>query len=696
MKRMNAGAASGGNDGGIFTMLKADGQKKLSEQLTGAAGCKLCLTAVLMIAAVVPAAGRAQDGLENRAPLRAQPYQVLPLGCVRAEGWLKHQLELQRDGLTGHAEELYADIGRSDWLTGEKKGGEYAWERGPYYTKGLLALAYVLDDPGLKAKARKWVEAVLKSQRPDGDFGPKNCNWWANMIVLMYLRDEYEVSKDPRVAAFLDRYFRFQLKTLPQHPLRADSMWAQARGGDNLDVVLWLYNVTGHKELLQLADLLIAQTGQWERYYADGSGQNAYPEHIVNVMQGLKTPPLMYLRSGAESHRDGYRNATRPDGWLMQKFGRVDAMLNGTEPLSDLSSTQGTELCAIVERILSCSIALRILGDASIGDQLETVAYNALPAALAPDIKGLRYYSLPNQPKCTDEALGFKNNGEEKHSICPGPDSGFGCCRSNFHFGWPKFVQSMWMATADHGLVAAAYGPNRVTAKVGAEGRTVSIDQDTGYPFQPTVVLTVATEREVAFPLKVRIPAWCQAPRAAVCGEVLAPPVPGTFLEIRRTWKNGDTVKLDFPMTPRVSHWINRSAAISRGPLVYALRIPEQPWTGIASFLDGRFHTYEIRPAGAWNYALLLKGSDRIVCEADVSATIPAQPFRAADAPVRLTVKAFRTDRSGWGAFRQDFPARAVEPPVSPLDTRGPIETVTLVPYGATQIRIALFPWTAE
>ena len=214
---------------------------------------------------------------ENRAPLRPQPYQCLPLGCVRAKGWLKHQLELQRDGLTGHAEELYADIGQSDWLTGGKKGGEYAWERGPYYVKGLVALAYVLDDGPLKAKAGKWIDQILKSQRPNGDFGPKDRNWWSNMIVLYFLRDDYEVSHDPRVLQFFDRYFHFQLAALPEHPLRADSKWAQARGGDNLEIVLWLYSLTGEKDWLTLARLLMAQTNQWDRYYADGTGQNAYP-----------------------------------------------------------------------------------------------------------------------------------------------------------------------------------------------------------------------------------------------------------------------------------------------------------------------------------------------------------------------------------------------------------------------------------
>ena len=131
--------------------------------------------------------------------------EVLPLGSVRPEGALRQRLQAQADGLTGHAEELYEDIGKSDWLTGGKKGGMFAWERGPYYAKGLVALAFVLDDATLKAKAERWVDAILSSQRENGDFGPKCRNWWANMIAIALLRDWAAATGDERVVSFLER-----------------------------------------------------------------------------------------------------------------------------------------------------------------------------------------------------------------------------------------------------------------------------------------------------------------------------------------------------------------------------------------------------------------------------------------------------------------------------------------------------------
>src|SRR4051794_26776685 len=105
----------------------------------------------------------------NRAPLESTPFVRLPIGSIRPEGWLKRQLELQKAGLTGSAEEIYDALARSSgWLGG---GGE-SWERSAYCVKGLVALAYTLDDPELAQRAEKWSDWALAGQRADGSFGP--------------------------------------------------------------------------------------------------------------------------------------------------------------------------------------------------------------------------------------------------------------------------------------------------------------------------------------------------------------------------------------------------------------------------------------------------------------------------------------------------------------------------------------------
>jgi hypothetical protein len=129
----------------------------------------------------------------SRAPLQPTRLGRLPLGAIRPRGWLQRQLRIQADGLTGHLDEFWPDVGPdSGWLGGT---GE-SWERGPYYLDGLLPLAYVLDDPRLKAKAQKWIEWTLTNQTPEGWIGPrKNTDWWPNMVMLKVLTQYQEATR---------------------------------------------------------------------------------------------------------------------------------------------------------------------------------------------------------------------------------------------------------------------------------------------------------------------------------------------------------------------------------------------------------------------------------------------------------------------------------------------------------------------
>ena len=100
----------------------------------------------------------------NRAPLYQKPYIALPLGAITPEGWLRHMLVQQKNGATGHLDELYPLVmnERNGWLGGN---GDQ-WERGPYWIDGLLPLAYILDDKELIAKTKPWVEWAIASQQP--------------------------------------------------------------------------------------------------------------------------------------------------------------------------------------------------------------------------------------------------------------------------------------------------------------------------------------------------------------------------------------------------------------------------------------------------------------------------------------------------------------------------------------------------
>ncbi len=73
---------------------------------------------------------------------------------------------------------------------------------------------------------------------------------------------------------------------------------------------------------------------------------------------------------------------------------------------------------------------------------------------------------------------------------------------------------------------------------------------------------------------------------------------------------------------------------------------------------------------------------------------MPTQPFKASDAPVKLIVNARKVP--SWGQFRTDSPALATEPALSPIVSNEPVEQITLVPLGSTEIRTTYFPYVGD
>ena len=83
-------------------------------------------------------------------------------------GWLQRQLRIQADGLTGHLDEFWPDVARSQWFGGDAEG----WERAPYWLDGAIPLAWQLDDAALKTRITRYLEHIVTHQRADGWFAP--------------------------------------------------------------------------------------------------------------------------------------------------------------------------------------------------------------------------------------------------------------------------------------------------------------------------------------------------------------------------------------------------------------------------------------------------------------------------------------------------------------------------------------------
>jgi hypothetical protein len=195
--------------------------------------------------------------------------------------------------------------------------------------------------------------------------------------------------------------------------------------------------------------------------------------------------------------------------------------------------------------------------------------------------------------------------------------------------------------------------------------------------------MTVTMDGAAEFPLTLRIPAWASKASVNVSGQTQQNVKPGTFHTISRTWKSGDVVEIRFPMEVRTSRWFNDSAAIERGPLVFSLKIGED-WRKLRDKSPAA--DWEVHPTTPWNYAIKTDVKSMKVTERPVSE----YPFSPDGAPLEIRAQARKLPQ--WGMEN----ASAAPPPSSPVTSAEPLETITLVPYGAAKLRITLFPVLAK
>ncbi len=642
--------------------------------------------AEISVVAAPPAAAPNHHYPSNRAPLAVSPLVKLPPGAVRPGGWLLSQLQLMRDGFTGRLSEVSKFLGEdSGWITGKGKG----WEELPYWLKGYGDLAYLLRDPAMIAATKRWIDLALASQQPDGFFGPADNrakgDLWPNMIMLAALQSWHEWSGDPRVPAVMTKYFRYEM-SLPDERLLPAS-WQKLRGGENLESIYWLHARTGDAFLLDLARRVYARTADWRSPILTPERDRDWEEssfyHGVNIAMGFRYPGAYYPQAKDPALLEAVERNYRQ---VLDAYGRQPGGLFGADenirPGRD-DVRQGAETCTMVEFMASFESLLRVTGDPLWAERCEEIAFNSLPASMTPDLKGLHYLTAPNMISC-DASL--DHDFQNKETLLSYDPYAYRCCQHNVAFGWPWFAETLWTATADDGLAAVMYAPSEVSAKVG-DGSVVQVCEQTRYPFDGSLEFTVSTERPVAFPLYLRVPGWAPSARLEINGAAAdAPARSGRLLAIRRTWRHGDRVRVEFPQAVEAVTWPGRGGAVSvrRGPLWYSLKIGER--RNRCGGTDA-WPALEILPTTPWNYGLVL---DPARPAASVSVAVerePAyQPFTPDAAPVTLTAKARRVP--AWTAQRR----MAGLLPAGPVAGAPELEDVTLVPMGCARLRVAVFP----
>ena len=260
--------------------------------------------------------------------------------------------------------------------------------------------------------------------------------------------------------------------------------------------------------------------------------------------------------------------------------------------------TAYNETCAAISMVYLNQRMFLLHGDAKYIDCLERTLYNGVISGMSAD--GGRFF-YPN-PLAADGKYGFNHDGSMERQ----PWFGCACCPSNLC----RFIPSMpgyVYATRGDSLYVNLYAGSTATVTVG--GKKVELAQQTQYPWNGDVAISVQKNAAGRFTMMVRIPGWVRGEVTpgglyayadsaeqyywvSVNGErVAARPAKG-YVAISREWKKGDVVSLHFDMTPRTVKADSRVSAdrgrvaVQRGPLVYCAEWPDNDFDVLHFVLD--------------------------------------------------------------------------------------------------------------
>ncbi len=245
------------------------------------------------------------------------------------------------------------------------------------------------------------------------------------------------------------------------------------------------------------------------------------------------------------------------------------------------NKTAYNETCAAIANALWNHRMFLLHGDAKYLDVLERVIYNGFLAGIA--IQGDAFF-YPNVLEA-DGASRF-NHGAVRRA----PWFGCSCCPVNVVRFIPGIAGYIYAAQADSLYVNLFIGG---AGDVQVDDQAVKVAQETRYPWDGAVALTVTPARKQTFALRVRIPGWVRnepvpsdlyryadnlkpAWSLRVNGKAITVPLEKGFAVVRREWKAGDRVelKLEMPVRRVVAHASVAAdrgrVALERGPLVYA------------------------------------------------------------------------------------------------------------------------------
>ena len=277
----------------------------------------------------------------------------------------------------------------------------------------------------------------------------------------------------------------------------------------------------------------------------------------------------MYITGGTSAQHHGA--SQRPEfggsaGSVHEAFGYEYSLPN---------ATAYNETCANIANAMWNWRLLNLSGEAKYTDIVELVLYNSMLSSMSLDgitfcyTNPLRWYGAVH-PLLSQDAY-------QRWYI-----SRCYCCPTNTA-RTIALLHNWFYSSSDEGLWIHLYGSNRMNTSL-TDGSTFALSQQTDYPWDELIRITIDDAPTGEVSLMLRIPGWADGASLQINGDASDLPLnPQSYVELRRVWQAGDVIDLRLPLRPRIikahpkAEEIRNHVAIMRGPIVYCLEGVDLP-----------------------------------------------------------------------------------------------------------------------
>lgn len=509
------------------------------------------------------------------------------------------------------------DAWKLDWKPGQPNKPHIFWDSDA--AKWIEAVAYSLathPDSEMERQVDEVVDLIAAAQQPDGYLNiyftvvePEkrwtNLRDWHELYCAGHLIEAavayYQATGKRKLLDVMCRYVEHIESVFGTGP-------GQKRGypgHEEIELALVkLYRATGEARYLNLAKYFIDERGQQPHYFdleavARGEDPQDYWAKTYRYSQSHipvreQTEPVghsvraCYLYSGmadvavetgdealASALRQIWDNLTGKHMYITGGLGPSVLNEGFTFDYDLPNETAYAETCAAISLAFWAHRMFHLEFDSRYIDVLERALYNGIISGVS--FEGDRFFYAnplasyphvhPYNPRHSLAHPDYVHYQREEWFSCA-------CCPPNL----ARLLSSLgqyFYSTTDDSIYMHLYGQSSLKAKL--NGREVHVAQETHFPWDETVNITISVDAPAQFVLAVRLPGWCRNPQIQVNGQPADMVIEKGYGKLDREWRSGDQVTVTLPMPverimahPNIRENVGQ-IALQRGPIVYCL-----------------------------------------------------------------------------------------------------------------------------